>query len=88
MKVFLTPDLEKLVNEKVATGKYDSVDDVVREALHLLQEHDQQKHSRAEELRSKVLEGLQEIEKGAISRFSGREIKTQGRARLKSHRKS
>ena len=88
MKVFLTPDLEKLVNEKVASGTYDSVDEVVREALHLLQEHDQQKHSRAEELRSKVLEGLHEIEKGKISRFSGREIKTQGRTRLRSHRKS
>jgi antitoxin ParD1/3/4 len=88
MKVFLTPDLEKLVNERVATGKYDSVDEVVREALHLLQEHDLQKHSRAEELRSKVLEGLNEIEKGKISRFSSREIKTQGRARLRSHRKS
>jgi putative addiction module CopG family antidote len=54
MKVFLTPDLQKLVNEKVATGKYGSVDEVVRKALHLLQEHDQQKYSRAEELRSKV----------------------------------
>ena len=65
-----------------------TVDEVVREALHLLQEHDQQKHSRAGELRSKVLEGLKEIEKGQISPFSGREIKAQGRARLKNHRKS
>ena len=88
MKVFLTPDLEKLVNEKLATGKYDSVDEVVRKALQLLQERDEQKQSRAEELRGKVLEGLKEIKKGQVSRFIGREIKTQGRARLKSHRKS
>lgn len=36
MNVSLTPALEQFVNDKVATGLYNSVSEVVREALRLL----------------------------------------------------
>jgi antitoxin ParD1/3/4 len=36
MNVSLTPALEQYVNDKVATGLYNSVSEVIREALRLL----------------------------------------------------
>ncbi|MBZ5626580.1 MAG: type II toxin-antitoxin system ParD family antitoxin [Acidobacteriia bacterium] len=41
MNVSLTPELEKFVSTKVSTGRYNSASEVVREALRLLEEHDQ-----------------------------------------------
>jgi antitoxin ParD1/3/4 len=41
MNVSLLPELEKLVNEKVQSGQYDSSDEVVNAALQLLKDRDQ-----------------------------------------------
>ncbi|MGA3264245.1 MAG: type II toxin-antitoxin system ParD family antitoxin [Terracidiphilus sp.] len=40
MNVSLTPELDKFVNGKVESGRYNSASEVVREALRLLEEHD------------------------------------------------
>ena len=40
MNVSLTPELDKFVAGKVASGGYNSASEVVREALRLLEEHD------------------------------------------------
>jgi antitoxin ParD1/3/4 len=41
MNVSLTTELEKFVSAKVESGRYNSASEVVREALRLLEEHDQ-----------------------------------------------
>jgi antitoxin ParD1/3/4 len=41
MNVSLTPELDKFVAAKVESGRYNSASEVVREALRLLEEHDQ-----------------------------------------------
>jgi antitoxin ParD1/3/4 len=43
----LTPHLEAMIREKVASGRYASSSEVVREALRLLDEHDKREHLRA-----------------------------------------
>ena len=43
MNVSLTPELEKFVSAKVRAGRYTSASEVVREALRLLEEHDQER---------------------------------------------
>lgn len=40
MKIFLSPDLERLITEKISTGRYHSADEVVREGLELLQKRE------------------------------------------------
>jgi putative addiction module CopG family antidote len=40
MVVHLSKDLERLVQEKVETGRYRSPDDVISKALHVLDERD------------------------------------------------
>ncbi len=42
MKISLSPDLERLIAEKVSSGRYHSADEVVREGLELLQERENQ----------------------------------------------
>ncbi len=54
MNVSLTPELERLVNEKVGSGLYQTASEVVREALRLIKERDQAR----EQLRADVQEGL------------------------------
>ena len=41
MNVSLTAKLEKFVSSKVKSGRYNSASEVVREALRLLEEHEQ-----------------------------------------------
>ena len=41
MNVSLTPELEEFVSAKVSSGRYNSASEVVREALRLLEDHDQ-----------------------------------------------
>ena len=40
MNISLTPELEKFVSSEVESGRYNSVSEVVREALRLLVQHD------------------------------------------------
>lgn len=83
MNVSLTPELERLVNEKVESGLYQTASEVVREALRLLKERD---HARAQ-LRADVQAGFDQLAGGegrAYDRISGRQlaerIKSRGRA--------
>jgi antitoxin ParD1/3/4 len=64
MKLTLTPDLERLVQTKVAAGLYLSPTDVVREALHLLADRDRERLRRLEQIRKKVAHGLAQLGRG------------------------
>ena len=67
MNVNLTPDLEALIREKVASGHYSDGSAVIREALHLLDERDREK---LERLRAAIAVGLEEIERGEVIPFT------------------
>ena len=64
MNVNLTPELERLVQKKVKTSRYNSASEVVREALRLLEERDHIIKLRREELRKKIAEGLDSLRRG------------------------
>ncbi len=64
MNVSLTPELEKLVQAKVRTGRYNSASEVVREALRLLEQHDSLRATHLKELRSRIDEGLASLDHG------------------------
>jgi antitoxin ParD1/3/4 len=48
MNVNLTPELEELVQTKVQSGRYNSVSEVVREALRLMEQKDEVRAGRGE----------------------------------------
>jgi antitoxin ParD1/3/4 len=85
MNVSLTPELERLVNEKVESGLYQTASEVVREALRLLKERDQAR----EELRADVLAGFDQLARGdgrAYNRASGRQLAERIKARGRTAR--
>lgn len=64
MNVSLTPELEKLVESKVQSGRYQSASEVVREGLRLLDDQDRLREIRLEEVRRKVQAGIDELDRG------------------------
>jgi antitoxin ParD1/3/4 len=58
MNVPLTAQLEKVVKEKVASGRYNSASEVVSEALRLLDDHDRLQQIKLERLRNDIQDGL------------------------------
>jgi antitoxin ParD1/3/4 len=83
MNVSLTPELERVVNEKVESGMYQTASEVVREALRLLKERDE---ARAH-LRADVQAGFDQLARGegrSYDKATGRQladrVKAKGRA--------
>jgi antitoxin ParD1/3/4 len=64
MNVSLTPELEKLVNEKVRSGLYTSASEVIREALRLLVENDRMKQRQIEAIQTKINRGIEQLDRG------------------------
>ncbi len=59
MDVHLSGDLERLVLNKVERGLYRSADEVISEALHALDERDQDLDTRAMAFKANIVERLQ-----------------------------
>ena len=64
MNVSLTPELEKFVNAKVDSGRYNSASEVVREALRLLEEHEQVRATQQVEFNRELGRRLDSLDKG------------------------
>ena len=81
MNVNLTPELERLVNQKVQSGLYNSASEVVREALRLMQERDELRRIRTVELRNEVKRGFEQSLRGESKPLDIASIKVEGRKR-------
>lgn len=66
MNINLTPELEKLVQAKVASGLYNNQSEVVREALRLLAEQDRVRTAHLGRLRVALDEGLLQADRGEL----------------------
>jgi len=64
MNVHLTPRLARVVQNKVKSGRYNSVGEVIQEALRLLEEQDQLKRLRREAIRRKIDQGWESLRRG------------------------
>jgi antitoxin ParD1/3/4 len=82
MNISLTPQLEEMVNQKIASGMYTPASEVIREALRLLNEHDRIREAQIQEMREKILAGMAEVREGKTKPFNADEIKAKGRERL------
>lgn len=85
VNVSLTPELERLINDKVETGSYQTASEVVREALRLLKHRDEGLVA----LRRDIQAGLDQAARGeytahdrpSLSKLAAR-VKARGRKRL------
>ncbi|GAB4358723.1 MAG: type II toxin-antitoxin system ParD family antitoxin [Methylohalobius sp. ZOD2] len=78
MNVNLTPELEKMIRQKVASGLYNSASEVIREALRLMEAQDRMRAIKQEQLRRDIREGL---ESGEATPWDLEEFKREARIR-------
>jgi antitoxin ParD1/3/4 len=72
MNISLTPHLESMIRQKIASGSYNSASEVVREALRLLEQEDQVRALKLHKLKLDIQEGL---ESGPSTSFDPKQIK-------------
>ena len=64
MNVSLTPELARFVAGKVASGRYTSASEVVREALRLLEEHDRTREAQLAAFNQELGARLASLDRG------------------------
>jgi antitoxin ParD1/3/4 len=67
MSLSLQPETERLIEEKLESGNYDSADEVVLDALRALSQEDQQYAIRLEALRGEIQKGIDDLDNGRHS---------------------
>jgi antitoxin ParD1/3/4 len=70
MNVSLTRELEDFVSAKVQSGRYNSASEVVREALRLLEEHDQARAAQLAEFNGEIGRRLAALDRGEAVKAS------------------
>jgi antitoxin ParD1/3/4 len=65
MNVSLTPQLEAMIRQRVASGRYNNASEVVRESLWLLDDHERRQH-----LCSLLAVGLEQARQGELVVFT------------------
>ena len=85
MNISLTPELERLVTDKVKSGMYQTSSEVIREGLRLLKERDE----RLQSLRNDIRSGFEAIDRGEFSDYDPSKVqvladrvKNRGRKRI------
>lgn len=93
MTIILTPDLEKLVLERVQRGEYDSPDALVGAAVRCLIEDDKEEDSHRDELRTQIEAAEAEIDRGEYVEYDSdtvhelaRDVHERGLKRLAAQR--
>ncbi len=66
MNVSLTPEMERFVSDKVESGHYHSASEVVREALRLLEEHDQGRAAQLARFNRQLGSRLAALDRGEV----------------------
>ncbi len=64
LNVSLTPELARFVDGQVQGGLYSTASEVVREGLRILAEREKLRELRHEEIRKKVKDGIDELDRG------------------------
>lgn len=86
MNVNLTPELERLVQEKVASGLYNNQSEVVREGLRLLFQQDRVREAHIDYLKAALSESLRQADRGEL--IAGDDAENEMRALIRADRQS
>lgn len=72
LNISLTPELEQFIATRVASGRYQSASEVVREGLRLLEERELARQAALDEVRRKIAVGLEQAKRGEL--LDGEEV--------------
>jgi antitoxin ParD1/3/4 len=85
MNVSLTPELEKFVADKVASGRYTSASEVVREALRLLEREEKSRKEQLEDFNRELQARIEALDRG--ERVTSEEVREHFRRKSEERRK-
>ena len=74
VNISLTPQLEAFIHDKVASGRYTSASEVVREALRVLEEYESIRAARLRQLQQEIEVGRAQIAAGEARELHSSEI--------------
>ena len=81
LNVSLTPHLEEFIHQNVTSGRFQSASELVRTALRLLEEREQERVARLQWLHGEIQKGL---DSGPATDLDMVEIKRLGRLRMQA----
>lgn len=79
MNISLTPELERFVNEQVASGMYHSASEVLRDGLRHLIDKRRVRNDKIAELRRELDIGIEQSERGEVIPFEVESLIAEGR---------
>jgi antitoxin ParD1/3/4 len=85
MNVSLTPELEQFVQAKVESGRYNSASEVVREALRLLENHEQARAAQLADFNQELGRRLASLDHGESA--DPIEVRNHLKSKSEEHRK-
>ncbi|MFN7931914.1 MAG: type II toxin-antitoxin system ParD family antitoxin [Bryobacteraceae bacterium] len=66
VNISLTPELDKFLQKRVKSGRYQTASEVVREALRLLERQEREREKDHERLRAKLDRGVSQATRGEL----------------------
>jgi antitoxin ParD1/3/4 len=84
MNVSLTPELERQIEQRVASGHYTSASEVMREALRLFFQFDESRSREIDLFNRKIADGLAQLDRGEA--IPGDEARRQTKDRIAARR--
>ncbi len=66
VNISLTPELDAFLQSRVKSGRYQTTSEVVREALRLLERHEQERDEAFRDLAAKLARGAEQAERGEL----------------------
>jgi antitoxin ParD1/3/4 len=66
VNISITPELDKFLQRRVKSGRYQTTSEVVREALRLLERHELEREETLRQLRTKLKRGAAQAERGEL----------------------
>ncbi len=66
LTITVTPELEAFVRDRVASGRFDTASDVVREGLELLERREHEREAALAEIRAEIAVGLDQARAGEL----------------------
>lgn len=86
VNISITPELDAFLQSRVKSGRYQTTSEVVREALRLLERHEQEREAAILRLKEKLERGAAEAERGEL--LDGGEVFDELREMIEERRRA
>ena len=86
MNVSLTPELERFINQKVQSGKYQTASEVIRDGLRLLLEREELHQKKLDDLRREIAIGIEQADQGKVAPLNAKETLARVRKKRQSRK--